>query len=365
MASLVRDLGLQRHGTRPNAAGVLSRLACARAKDAGIEVAPLMAKAGITSEQVEDDKVFLAVESQIKFLDLIAEELQDDLLGFHLACDYDLREVGLLYYVLNSSEQLGDALRRAERYTRIFNEGIVVRLREGKDLAATFEYVGVGRLSDRHQIEAWVTSLVRLCRQLTQRRLLPSSVTFIHRRAGGCPELDSFMGCAVDFGAGADEVAFPPTAQQMPIVTADRYLNELLVKYCEEMRAQRETGRGPFRVGLENTIAPLLPHGKARADEIARRLGMSPRTLARRLAAEGLTFAGVLNELRADLARRYLQDQDLTISEIAWLLGYREGSAFTHAFKRWTGQTPRQARSQQKPLNAPLPSGVKSLAQRG
>jgi AraC-like DNA-binding protein len=73
---------------------------------------------------------------------------------------------------------------------------------------------------------------------------------------------------------------------------------------------------------------------------------MSPRTLARRLEAEGLTFAGVLIELRADLARRYLQDEDLPISEIAWLLGYREVSAFTHAFKRWTGKTPRQARSQ-------------------
>ena len=74
---------------------------------------------------------------------------------------------------------------------------------------------------------------------------------------------------------------------------------------------------------------------------------MSPRTLTRRLAAEGLTFVGSLSELRADLAKRYLQDEDLAISQIAWLLGYQEVSAFTHAFKRWTGKTPREARSQE------------------
>ena len=356
MESLLRESGLQQINARPSAAGMLSRLACARAEAAGIEVAQLMAKAGVKSQQIEDDKVWLAVESQIKFVDLIADALQDDLLGFHLARDYDLREIGLLYYVLNSSDQLGDALRRAARYSGIINEGISLRVREGKDLAVTFAYVGVERLSDRHQIEAWVTSLVRICRQLTDRRLLPSCVKFIHHRTGGRPELDSFMGCDVVFGADTDEVEFPGTAGEMPIVGADPYLNELMIKYCEEARAHHEAGRAAFRIDVENAIAPLLPHGKARAAEIARVLGMSPRTLSRRLAAEGLTFAGVLSELRVDLARRYLQDEDLTISEVAWLLGYQEVSAFTHAFKRWTGKTPRQARSQQERSNAPVGS---------
>jgi hypothetical protein len=75
---------------------------------------------------------------------------------------------------------------------------------------------------------------------------------------------------------------------------------------------------------------------KARASEIARGLGMSHRTLARRLALEGLTFSGILDELKVDLAKGYLKDGSLPISQIAWLLGYREVSAFTHAFKRWT-----------------------------
>jgi AraC-like DNA-binding protein len=344
MASLLRDLGLHRHGTRPSAAGVLSRLASARAKDAGIDVAPLMAKAGVTNEQVEDDEVWLSVESQIKFLDLVAEALQDDLLGFHIGRDYDLREIGLLYYVLNSSNLLVDALRRAERYSMMINEGVSLRVREGKELAVTFKYIGIERLSDRHQIESFVISLVRICRQLTNRRLLPTCVRLIHRRNGGAVELDKFLGCGVIFGADTDEVAFPGDVKQMPVVNADPYLNKWLIKYFEEARSHREAGRGQVRIAVENAIAPLLPHGKARADEIACQLGVSPRTLARRLSSEGQTFSGILEKLRADLAKRYLRDEDLAISKIAWLLGYQEGSAFTHAFKRWTGKAPREAR---------------------
>ena len=96
---------------------------------------------------------------------------------------------------------------------------------------------------------------------------------------------------------------------------------------------------------LENEIIPLLPHGRARAGEIARRLGVSQSTLTRRLSLEGLTFSDVLESLRCNLAERYLTDGDLSISQISWLLGYQEVSTFTHAFKRWTGKTPREARS--------------------
>ena len=78
--------------------------------------------------------------------------------------------------------------------------------------------------------------------------------------------------------------------------------------------------------------------------EIAATLGMSRRTLARRLATEGATFTGILEEMRRDLALGYLEDASLSISQIAWLLGFQEVSAYTTAFKRWTGVTPTQAR---------------------
>jgi AraC-like DNA-binding protein len=333
---------------RPSAAGLLSRLACARAVSAGIDVAPLMAEAGVTRKQVEDQGVRLAAKGQIKFVELVADALDDDLLGFHLGCDYDLREIGLLYYVWNSSKLLGDAFRRAERYSSIVNEAVCWRVRNnGNGLALTSTYVGVKRLSDRHQIEFWVTSLVRICRQLTDRHLLPSSVRLVHRRNGGASALEKFLGCDVEFGAATDEVTFPETVKELPIVSADPYLNKLLIKYCDEARSHRKASHLTCRVAVENAIVPLLPHGKVGVGEIARQLGMSSRTLERRLSSEGITFGSILSELRCDLAQRYLRENDLPISKIAWLLGYQDSGGFTHAFKRWTGRTPREARAQE------------------
>jgi len=134
---------------------------------------------------------------------------------------------------------------------------------------------------------------------------------------------------------------------QFLVSSADPYLNGLLIDSCEEALSCRKASRGSLRPDLENTIALLLPHGKAHAGEISRKLGMSERTLARRLSREGLTLTRVLGNLKLELAKRYLLDEGLTISDIAWRLGYREASAFTHAFHRWFGKTPREMRSRE------------------
>jgi AraC-like DNA-binding protein len=155
-----------------------------------------------------------------------------------------------------------------------------------------------------------------------------------------------FLGGEIEFGADVDELVFPAAVKLLPLVGADPHLNQLLIKYCDEALPHRKANVATLRSGIENAIIPLLPHGMARAAEIARRLGMSHRTLARRLASEGLTLSVILDELRASLAGNYLKTGELPISQIAWLLGYREVSAFTHAFKRWTGMTPRQSRAQ-------------------
>jgi AraC-like DNA-binding protein len=331
--------------TIPSATGGIARRVYMRMCEAGLHAAPLLTKAGISVEQIEDRDVRLTVRSQIKFLELGATALRDDFLGFHLARDVDLREIGLLYYVLASSDILNDALRRAARYSGITNEGVSLKLLSAKDVAISLEYVGVERRSDRHQIEFWLVSLVRLCRQLTNRRLVPRRIRVAHHRKSTPAELRSFLGCEIEFGANVDEIVFPGTVNLMPIGSADPHLNNLLTKYCEEALAHREPDRTTLRSSVENAMAPLLPHGKARAAEIARRIGMSHRTLARKLASEGLTFSEISEKLKADLARHYLRDGDLPISQIAWLLGYREVSAFTHAYKRWTGMTPRQSRA--------------------
>jgi AraC-like DNA-binding protein len=88
-----------------------------------------------------------------------------------------------------------------------------------------------------------------------------------------------------------------------------------------------------------------LPHGKARLDSVARELGVSNRTLARRLTAEGLRFGEILlKQLRSDLAMHYLSERNLSISQIAWLVGYQGVGAFSQLCKRWTGMNPKGMR---------------------
>ena len=342
----MRAPGLMRFHAMPSATGGIARLVSTRLIEAGIDSAPLLARAGLTVEQIDNRNARLSAQSQIKLLEFAAEALPDDFIGFHLAQNYDLREIGFLYYVLASSEVLADALHRAERYSGIANEGISLQARTGKETAIALNYVGMDRRSDRHHMEFWLMSLVRLCRQLTNRRLVPSRVKVMHRRNKIPPAFRSYLGCEIEFGANVDEIVFPAAVKLMPIVSADPYLNELLLKYFEEALAHRPAHGASLRSSVENAITPLLPHGKANAGEVARQLGMSHRTLARRLAAEQLTFSEIQTELKTDLAKRYLRDGDLPISQIAWLLGYREVSAFTHAFKRWTGTAPRQSRAQ-------------------
>ncbi len=149
----------------------------------------------------------------------------------------------------------------------------------------------------------------------------------------------------MDFDAGHDEIAFAPGASGLRLIGADPYLNDLLTRHGEEVLASRRSPMIPIRVSVENTISPLLPHGKALAGEVATALGMSRRTLARRLGSEGLTFGSILNDMRRALAENYLADENLSISRIAWLVGYQEVSAFTNAFRRWTGLTPTQMRA--------------------
>jgi AraC-like DNA-binding protein len=329
----------------PMAGGGLSRLAIARLKSAGVEVAPLLKRVGLTPEVIADPEERMSVRSQIALLDEAASALKDDCLGFTLARDHDPREIGLLYYVMASSQTLGDGLKRVARYSRITNEALVVGYREGNRLVVSLSYSGVSRHSDRHEMEFCMFGLLRICRMLTGQNIVPQYFSIAHHRAEGASEMARFVGTKVEFGADRDEFALNVDARELPLTHADTHLNDLLLKYCEAALADRRGDTSQLRTRVENAISSLLPHGRVLVEDVARSLGMSKRTLARRLSDEGLNFTEILQQLRRDLAVRYLDERKLHVSKIAWLLGFHEVSAFTHACKRWTGKTPSEMRT--------------------
>jgi AraC-like DNA-binding protein len=334
----------KRHNIPPLAMGGIARLAFVHAKRKGIDVDALLKRAGLSRKQIVDPRIRFEAQTQIKFLELVADASGDDFLGFHLAQGYDLREMGFLYYVIASADRFGDALQLFAKYCPVINEGLKLTLRKTKEaIGIIFEYEGISRPFERHQIEFLVTTIMRICRQVTNRNLTPERVSFSHWRSAA-PELSRFFGCEITFGADIDEAMFPSSIEHTTVINCDPYLNKLLTQYHDDVLAHRQAHRSSFAVNVENAIFMLMPRGKAQMSYVAHELGIGPRTLARRLSSEGLTFADMLRHLRCDLAKRHLAEEDLPVSKIAWLVGYQDISAFTTAFKCWTGKAPAEFR---------------------
>src|SRR4249919_230837 len=326
--------------------GLLSRLAYERGRKEGVDVEVLLRQAHLTLREIKNKDIPLGVQNQIKFVDLVADATSDPLLGFRLAYSFDLREIGLLYYVIASAETLLGSLLRVARYSDVANEGVDLEVKKGDLLRVRLHYSGVARHSDVHQIEFWMASVVRICRTVIGANFKPLEVRIAHNRRKQVPEMEKLLRCAVKTGADVDEIVFSRESGAYPIVAADPYLNRLCVRFCEETLARLGKKKtSPLKVKVENAIAALLPHGEMHFDAVAAQLGMSGRTLARRLASEGHSFSKILDGLRSALARRYLAESDMSISEIAWLLGYSQVANFTHAFHRWTGTNPRTERA--------------------
>jgi len=334
---------MKRASRFPSALGIATRLAYAYGKARGLPMTPLLERSGLTRRQIEDSSQRLAVADQIAFLDAVADAAGDDLLGLHIAKHCELRASGLFYYVLASSATMLEVCERGARFSAMVNEGAVQRFVDGQQFGIEVHYAGVSRYQDRQQVEFWFAVLMRLVRELTGGDVVAQRVRLRHSRTRGAREMSSYFGCVVEYGASVDEILFARKFASLPVVNADPFLNRLLVSLCEEAVAKRSSSPGSIRTQVENSIAALLPHGDARVNKVAKELGMSPRTLARHLTREGATFSGVLNDVRRHLANRYLEDESLSISQIAWLLGYQDIGAFSHAFKRWTGTTPREA----------------------
>jgi AraC-like DNA-binding protein len=151
---------------------------------------------------------------------------------------------------------------------------------------------GSGHAVASHQCPTWAAS---------EANLRDHAVRLRNRRRRYCLRRSCYGYDKASSGNQPDH-SYPPFFT----VGADPYLNETLLHHCEKALAYRRSSAGSLRVSIENAITPLLPHGKARLDAVAQTLGVSSRTLARRLTAEGLSFGEVLNQLRSDLATHYL-----------------------------------------------------------
>ncbi len=242
------------------------------------------------------------------------------------------------------------------RYFRIVNEAVRLKLTptsEGK--VAEFDFLALPRHSARQNTEFGIALLIKALRETAGRKICPTRVLFVHHRNSDQRKFERFFGCPVEFGARSDQVFFSRETLAAPHATEDLYLLKTLQPICDDAAKERRTPKNTLRIAVENAIQKLLPHGKARRQEVARTLLMSERTLSRRLAEEGARFDEVLDHMRRSLAIQCVREQDVSFSQTAWLLGYEGSTSLNHAFRRWTGTSPSLARSER---NRGSPTGL-------
>ncbi len=328
-------------GHEPTVTTFAIRQALGALHNHGVAAEPLIERAGLAGCDLQDAGARIPAGRQGRFLELTAKALGDPSFGLRLAAGTNPRELGLLYYVTSSPKRLRDALNLFLNYSKIVNESLILKSnRVGDHLEVEFELSGVAAQDVSVNTEFWVALSVRAMRQFSGRQLCPVSVTFPHFCLGDPKPFVQLFGCPVEFGGATGRVVFLNDVLDFPLVTEDANLLEIVKPLCDEAAKGLKTAKTAFRAVVEAEIQRLLPQGQAGLEPIASRLSLSSRTVCRKLADEGTTFSDVLQALRRNLALAYVKDESIPLTQVAWLLGYEAPTSFTHAFRRWTGQSP-------------------------
>jgi AraC-like DNA-binding protein len=309
-----------------------------------VDAEPLLSAAGLSRAQLAEDPGGISVVSQHRFLELAASETNDSLLGLHVAAELDMRDIGILFYLAAASATVANALAHVVQYAATTNEEIRLEIsRQGEETVLTFHHVLEARDPRRQHSELIALAFIRVLRKLTNRDFAPLRMTFAHARNSELREIHRILRCPVEFMQGTNSWVLPQRVMELPIVSDDSHLLRILEVHADALLSERRTETG-LRSLVEDRLHSALPSGRVQAEAVAEQLGMSVRSLRRRLAEEGTSFAKVLDRLRNRLALRYLEDDHASLKQIAWLLGYSESGAFNHAFQRWFGTSPRGAR---------------------
>ena len=264
---------------------------------------------------------------------------QDSNLGIHVAQSVRPGAFGVLGYALSTSETLGMSLQRLCRYQRFLHDVAEVKLTVQAGRATLSHYLAIPGGAPRHVSEYVLAGWLVTSRQATGVNWNPLEVRFAHSAPDDSSELRRFFGCILKFENARSEMVFSRDLLHKPLLKADPNLQAILEAQVVAMIAKLPKGEAATEA-VRRYVAGELCNGEPTLKLIAPRLHMSPRTLHRRLEEEGTSFRRVLTEVRRELATRHLTERQIAISEIAFLLGFSEPSAFHRAFKRWTGHAP-------------------------
>lgn len=235
-----------------------------------------------------------------------------------------------------TAPNLGAAVGRVARYLSIWTNAYECGSVDGDPARLIVQAQGAGPGREA-AAESAVAEVLHVMRAIAEGPVHPLRAHFRHTRVGAVDAHESFFACELRFGSGFDGLELSPETLEIPLALADDGLSRYLESQLEQLSAT--AAPAPLADQVRRLVSDELPNGVPKIDQVARRLGVSRRSLQRELAPHG-GYASVVDQTRRRLSETLLVASRHTLGEIAFLVGFSEPSAFHRAFKRWSGTTP-------------------------
>lgn len=300
----------------------------------------LLASVGLDPEAEIDPKKMLVDTVYYDLLERMADMIDVTDLGIRTGDSMRLDEYGALGLAWKAAPTLLGSYSRVERYARLWTSVVEYELRPANGgMLFILHRTGERRLGLRLSNEATLASAVSISRQVSPIPFAPLEVHIKHPPPRTTKFHERYFGCPVFFGSELDALLLSPGSLARPNKLGDKGITRFLDSHLEgELRQVVDDAR--IETLAKDVIARSLSEGIPRMGDVARSLGLSVRSLHRRLADDGLSFRTLTETTRKELAEGLLRDERYSLSEIAFLTGFSEQSAFNRAFKRWIGRSP-------------------------
>ncbi|HTE45629.1 MAG TPA: AraC family transcriptional regulator ligand-binding domain-containing protein [Gemmatimonadaceae bacterium] len=304
----------------------------------GFDLGALLHSAGLRREDVQDPDAHLSRSACAAVFATAQRQGLVKNLALRLAMNMPVGSSALLDYLIVSSDSVEQGLQRLTRYLRLVNPGVRMLVDDTSDpVRVIFE-----RTAGPFEAEFTVCMSMLRFKSETDDQLTAAYVSFTHE-PDDVAEYARVFQCLINTGASWDGWALPKSALRLPFRRRDPALRRVLDDHAAAM-LRRVRDVDDVTHDVRRALSTLATAGDMRIDVVARRLATTPRTLQRRLAQKGTSFDALRDDTRKQAAEAHLTETVLTISEMTYLLGYSEPTAFHRAFKRWHGMTPQAYR---------------------
>lgn len=309
------------------------------AQAAGVRVEGFLERAGLDFDTLRDPEASIPGNTAIAVWNDLREAAGDPLLQLKAPIILPFGAYRVIDYLADASPTVGEAFERVARFFRLIAARVSLPAEAVEEGIRTTLIMEDGAPAPPVWAEYTFAAIIGRIRTNTAKALRVERVEFAHAPLAEPSGYEAVFRCPVHFQAPFSSFTLPREEWEAPTDHGDEALAALLEEHAEILAERLPEPASGIVSEVRQVILEALP-GNPSADEVAKGLHVSTRTLQRKLAVAGASFSEVSDELRSELAKEYLADREVRISEVAFLLGFSEQSSFNRAFRRWTGFAP-------------------------